>query len=77
MSRKQNLAAATRDRAITRALGGLTGCPVGGWGETRQAYRRLLDELPRRSERSYTVDELVAKSLRVDSADRYRWREAA
>jgi hypothetical protein len=61
---------------VARALSSLEGCPDGGWAETDQAMRRLVDELPRRAERSYTLAELVTATCSVDEATgRYR-REA-
>ena len=54
---------------------GLAGCPVGGWGETDQAMRRLEEDLPRRSERTYSLADVVSALYYVDHADRYRVRE--
>ncbi len=56
---------------------GLAGCPVGGWAETAQAMRRIEDELPHRSQRSYTLAQIVDALYAVDHADRYRPREAS
>jgi hypothetical protein len=53
---------------------GLDGCPVGGWPETQQAMQRLCDELPHRSERTYSVSDVVDALYTVDHADRYRIR---
>jgi hypothetical protein len=53
----------------------LVGCPDGGWGETMQAWRRVGDDLPHRTERSYTVVQLVEALYVLDHADRYRPRE--
>jgi hypothetical protein len=39
------------------ALGILDGTPVGGAGETVQAYRQLRDLLPARRNRTYTADQ--------------------
>ena len=63
--------------ALARALNGLVGCPVGGWGETAQAMRRIADESPRLAEREWSVDDLVSRVLVPDYADRYRWRDEA
>lgn len=60
---------------VTRC--GIGGCPVGGWAETEQAMRRVSEELPLRSERSYSVDELISALYYVDAAGRYQYREAA
>jgi hypothetical protein len=64
-----------RSRSLIRGLGQLVGCPEGGWAETSQGWSRLHDELPRRDEREYTADQLVEACLRLDHADRYRWRD--
>lgn len=77
-SRRQSLACAIRrarsgeSRDLARAARALDGCPVGGWPETEQAKRAILNDLPLRSCRSYTVDQWIAAVYRVDSADRYR-----
>lgn len=54
---------------------GLSGCPVGGWPETRQAMRRISEALPASDRRSYTVAQLVDAIYVVDAADRYQWRD--
>ncbi len=74
-TRRQSIKAALRDETIRRALSGLIGCPAGGWAETSQARRRLVDELPVRSLRSYSADELISAALELDHADRYQWRQ--
>jgi hypothetical protein len=74
-ARRQSIAAALRDRQIVRALNGLVGCPVGGWAETAQAERRLVDELPRKAARTYSINELIDAALVADHADRYAWRD--
>jgi hypothetical protein len=56
---------------------GLDGCPEGGWPETKQAILRMCEELPPRSERSYTVYDIIEVFYYVDHADRYRLRDAA
>lgn len=38
---------------------GLSGCPEGGWPETRQARQRILESLPYEDRRTYTVDQLI------------------
>lgn len=53
----------------------LGGCPVGGWPETEQAKRRLLDDIPRRAERIYTSAQLIDALYEVNSAGRYVRRE--
>lgn len=58
-----------------RGIAWLHGCPVGGWGETQQARSQMCEELPHRSERSYTIDDVISALYTVDSADRYRCRE--
>lgn len=72
---KQTIAQALRTPAIRRALNELVGCPVGGWGDTDMARRRLVDALPWRADRSYSASDLISAALTVDIADRYRWRE--
>lgn len=62
---------------MARAAHALDGCPVGGWGETDQAYRRIREYLPRRSERDYSLDEFVDAAYTIDHADRYRPRDQA
>ena len=74
-TRKQTIKTALTKPVIRRALNGLVGCPVGGWGETQQAMRRIVDELPHRQDRAYHVDDLVAAALVVNHADRYAWPE--
>jgi len=67
----------TRLAIIRRAGGprcGLDGCPVGGWGETQQALRQLAEDLPLKSERTYSVQQVVDALYDVDSAGRYRVR---
>jgi hypothetical protein len=53
---------------------GLAGCPEGGWAQTEQARAQLLDELPLRSERAYTVDEFISAAYELDHAGRYQVR---
>jgi hypothetical protein len=53
---------------------GLDGCPEGGWPETQQAISRLAEDLPHRSERSYTTSELIGAVYEIDHAGRYRIR---
>lgn len=78
MSRRESLAAclralrAGRRPHLARALVALAGCPVGGWGETDQAMRRVADALPFRADRTYTLDGLLDATMRVDTADRWR-----
>lgn len=64
----------SRRPGVRRALAGLVGCPVGGWAETAQAMRTLIDELPRRSDRAWRVYDLIDRCLCVDASGRYRWR---
>ena len=56
---------------LHRALAALDGCPVGGWGETRQALIRIDEETPR--DRKYTLRELLDAVMQT-TGDRYRWR---
>lgn len=77
MTRRQSIGAALKSANIRRALGCLVGCPAGGWGETQQARRQVIEEIPHRELRSYSVDELISAALVLDHADRYRWRDEA
>lgn len=45
----------------------LSGKPVGGWPETRQAFRDLVDLLPSERARSYTVSDFVDAVYDVDN----------
>lgn len=49
----------------------LTGCPVGGWPETRQAMLQISEHLPRRDERTYTLAEFIDATHGVIASDRY------
>jgi hypothetical protein len=62
------------DSALHVAVNGMVGCPPGGWGETEQAYQRLLDAAPNRSQRDWTIGALLDAVLIVDHAGRYAWR---
>lgn len=78
--RRQNIQTAIREARtpgtdIHRAFNGVCGCPAGGWAETQQALSRLVDALPLRRHRSYTVDDIVDAVLELDHADRYQWKE--
>lgn len=75
-SRKQSLRTAVRlagtdGHPLCRAANYLVGCPAGGWAETAQARRQLVDDLPARDARSYTAEEFIAAVLTLDHADRY------
>lgn len=59
---------------VRRAMCGLVGCPAGGWGETKQAMRRIAEELPLKEDRGWTVGDLVSEYMTLDYADRYIWR---
>lgn len=76
MARKQTLrqavSAVVADRIRLRC--GLTGCPEGGWSETRQALERLEDELPAREDRAYAIQEFVVAVYQIDHAGRYEVR---
>lgn len=48
----------------------LSGCPTGGWPETKQALLRIADWLP--AQRSYTVYQFVDAVYIVDHACRYQ-----
>lgn len=68
------LARTGKSQSLARAAHVLSGLPVGGWAETRQAMRSILNDLPLRQERSYTVAEFVDAAYVVRN-DRYHARE--
>lgn len=57
-----------------RAARALDGLPVGGWGETAQAIRRLDEQLPGHWERDYTTADFIGRAYTVDENERYRSR---
>lgn len=61
-----------KSRELSRAAAALLGQPVGGWPETQQAREHLLNELPIRQYRDYTIDQFVAAVYTVDATDHYR-----
>ena len=73
-SLRSALAAVRRGGEISRAVNGLAGCPLGGWAETQQARAAIVEALPLRIDRAYTVDDLIAACLREGHAGRYEWR---
>lgn len=77
MAKKQTIKQALQCTDIVRALNGLVGCPTGGWAETSQAQAQLRGELPIRTDRAYTWQELVEHALTEDHAGRYAWRDGA
>jgi hypothetical protein len=66
-------AIAKANRGEIRGIGSLDGCPVGGWPETEQAKRQILDSLPSKSDRKYALQELI-DALYTVSNDRYQLR---
>lgn len=66
------LARSGKSVALVRAAHALEGCPVGGWGETAEARRDIVEYLPARHARSYTLDDFISTVYTVDHADRYR-----
>ena len=60
-----------KSRNLGRALNQLAGCPVGAWGQTEQARRAIVNELPLRAQRDYTVDQLIDSLFTVNKAERY------
>jgi hypothetical protein len=66
--------ARTEGHPLCRAVNGLVGCPVGGWGETSQAMGRVREELPHRTERRYTVFDLIGRVLEEGPSGRYQRR---
>ena len=59
-------------RPYSYAATALAGCPEGGWPETEQARRQIVEYLPARSERSYTVSEFIAAAYTLDHTQRYQ-----
>lgn len=66
--RQAILAIETNDTHEARFCG-LTGCPAGGWPETKQAVARLSDAMP--NDRAYTIAELIDCLYTLDHAERY------
>lgn len=66
-----HLATTGHSRNLRRAATALHGCPVGGWGETDQAWRQIEDLLPGHWDRDYTVETFVAAAYTTDHAQRY------
>ena len=66
------LARSGKSRDLEHAASILSGKPVGGWPETTQARAELVDHLPFRSDRAYTVEEFVAAAYEIDRLDYYR-----
>lgn len=56
---------------MVRAATALNGCPVGGWGETTQAWNQMTDYLPRKDRRAYTARDFVIAVYDVTLSDRY------
>jgi hypothetical protein len=63
-----------QSRSLRIAANLLDGLPVGGWGETHQAWRQMIGELPVRAMRGYTADEFAESVYEVRN-DRYHTRE--
>ena len=77
--RRQTLRTAVRHarqegHPLCRAINGMVGLPVGGWGETDQAMRAVREELPFRGERRYTLGEIISAVLEEAPNGRYRRR---
>ena len=72
---KTRIAKIRRGDRATIGTWSLIGCPSGGWGETAQARQQVADTLPARSDRSYTVSELISALYVLDHAGRYQPRE--
>jgi hypothetical protein len=68
---KQAVAAARAGRLD--ACRALDGCPACWWPETAFAKLRILKALPRRSEREYSIDDLIAALYVVDPPGIYRY----
>lgn len=67
-----HLAKSGKSRDLAFAANALTGCPEGGWAETDQARRQILEWLPLRCERGYTIDQFIAAAYAVDHAGRFQ-----
>lgn len=59
---------------LSRAMACLIGLPLGGWPETKQARRNILDALPARGCREYNLGQFIEAAYTTDHADRYRSR---
>ena len=72
MTKRNPAKLATRSN-VSKALEGLVGCPEGGWPETRQAFRRIADELPNDCDKQmlYCV---IDAALEVGPTGRYQRR---
>lgn len=70
----QSLGQALFNPSTRRALGELIGKPVGGWPETDRARRAIVASLPIRSERNYSLPDLLSYYLTLDENDRYTWK---
>ena len=69
-----HLALSRKSRPLARAAHALDGVWQGADGETQQQERAVADDLPRRSERLYSMGQWVDAVYLVDDADRYRTR---
>ena len=70
----QTLTQAVHCPRILRALGQLSGCPEGGWGETTQALVEVEAACPHRDYRDYEVADLIRATTIVDDHGYYRMR---
>lgn len=72
--KKITMSAAWQRRGVRLAAGTLVGCPVGGWAETMQAKRAIVDELPSRAERDWSVADFLDAVFEINAAERYVFR---
>lgn len=70
----KTLKQALGNKSIRMHLNELDGKPVGGWAETQQAKLALPGALPDKSDREYTLQQLIGYAM-DESNGRYRWRE--
>lgn len=55
----------SKSKSLAMAASILSGCPEGAWGETRQAKQQMLELLPHRQDRDYTIEEWIEAAYRV------------
>ena len=60
-----------KSSTLVRAANCLDGLPIGGWPETEQARRRLIEDLPGTWDRDYAASDLIAALYDV-SGSHYR-----
>lgn len=58
--------------AVRVAMNELAGKHNGGWAETEQAKARLIDALPGKWDRDWTLGDFIDANFRVDARGFYR-----